>query len=374
MLNLQSSEESAPRSKGKLILPTASQSLLFMLKPLPGFLVDESWLLLPMPPLTSAEESTTNPPRWSGCVLKNIGAAAVVFCDVCTSKGKVMGKFWGSRDWLQLKLMSLHEEPSRDGLFTLFCCCFWPCKPCLLVNWFAGAGGATCSEQDELSRANSEACTDWNAENISASVAPGSGGPQVCDSARCAMELVFLKILQIVQESCFWHKRKISFRIGQKFWIQLNCTIWIDSAYIKWNGLVNGSLGERGIVERREPEFMHHPVSFHPSCRSPFVEHKRLLQAYALGTLRGIDWPVCPCGLPEPGCCDSVWSNAVAVFPVPWTVEVPLFLAGARKLCQWTRTIKSEMLTLQTIRYVFYDHPEMQIFKVNVSPTHWQKE
>ena len=150
--------------------------------------------------------------------------------------------------------------------------------------------------------------------------------------------------------------------------------LWIDSAYIKWNGLVNGSLGERGIVERREPEFMHHPVSFHPSCRSPFVEHKRLLQAYALGTLRGIDWPVCPCGLPEPGCCDSVWSHAVVVFPVPWTVEVPLFLAGARKLCQWTRTIKSEMLTLLTIRYVFYDHPEMQIFKVNGSPTHWQKE
>jgi hypothetical protein len=44
--------------------------------------------------------------------------------------------------------------------------------------------------------------------NMSASVAPGSGGPQVCDSARCAMELVFLKILQIVQESCcLWHRK-----------------------------------------------------------------------------------------------------------------------------------------------------------------------
>jgi hypothetical protein len=32
------------------------------------------------------------------------------------------------------------------------------------------------------------------------------------------------------------------------------------------------------------------------------------------------------------------------------------------------------MLTLQTIRYVLYDRPEMQIFKVHGSPTHWQKE
>lgn len=133
----------------------------------------------------------------------------------------------------------------------------------------------------------------------------------------------------------------------------LNCTIWIHSAYIEWDGLVNGSLGERGIVERREPEFMHHPVSFHPSCRSPLVEHKRLLQAYALGTLRGVDRPVCPCGLPEPSCCDSVWSHAIAVFPVPWTVEVPLFLTSARKLCWRTKTMKSEMQNLQHIRNIF---------------------
>jgi hypothetical protein len=79
---------------------------------------------------------------------------------------------------------------------------------------------------------------------------------------------------------------------------------------------------------------MHHPVSFHPSCCSPFVEHKGLLQAYALGALRGVYWPVCSSGLPESSCCDSVWSYAVAIFPVPWAVEVPLFLTGARKLCQ----------------------------------------
>jgi hypothetical protein len=78
---------------------------------------------------------------------------------------------------------------------------------------------------------------------------------------------------------------------------------------------------------------VHHPVGLHPSRRSPFVEHEGLLQAHALGALGGVDRPVCPCGLPETGCRHSVWSYAVAVFPVPWAVEVPLLLTGARKLC-----------------------------------------
>ena len=124
MLHLHSSEESAPRSKGKLILPAVSQSLLLALKPLLGFPVDESWLLPPMQPLTSADESTTNPPRrLSGCAPKKTGAAAL--CGACTSKGKVIGKFSGSSEGLLVKLMSLQEAPSRDGLLSPFCCCWW---------------------------------------------------------------------------------------------------------------------------------------------------------------------------------------------------------------------------------------------------------
>lgn len=79
---------------------------------------------------------------------------------------------------------------------------------------------------------------------------------------------------------------------------------------------------------------MHHPVGFHPSCGSAFVEDKGLLQAYAPGALGGVNRPICSCGFPEPSCCDSVRPRAVAIFPVPWAVEVPLRLTGARKLCQ----------------------------------------
>jgi hypothetical protein len=86
---------------------------------------------------------------------------------------------------------------------------------------------------------------------------------------------------------------------------------------------------------------VHHPVSFHPSRRSPSVEHEGLLEAHALGALGRVDWPVRPCGLPEPGRCDSVRPHAVAVLPIPWAVEVPLFLTGARKLCRWKGTVET---------------------------------
>ena len=102
--------------------------------------------------------------------------------------------------------------------------------------------------------------------------------------------------------------------------------------YVERDVLVDRSLGKRWIGERRKPELVHHPVGFHPSCRSAFVEHKGLFQAYAPGALGGVNRPICSRGLPEPSCCDSVWPRTVAVFAVPWAVEVPLRLAGARKL------------------------------------------
>jgi hypothetical protein len=105
------------------------------------------------------------------------------------------------------------------------------------------------------------------------------------------------------------------------------------NAYVERDVLVDRLLGKRWIGERRKPELVHHPVSFHPSCRSAFVEDKGLLQPYAPGALGGVNRPICSCGFPEASCCNSVWSRAVAILPVPWAVKVPLRLAGARKLC-----------------------------------------
>jgi hypothetical protein len=37
---------------------------------------------------------------------------------------------------------------------------------------------------------------------------------------------------------------------------------------------------------------MHHPISLEPFCCSPFVKDKRLLQAYAFGSLGRVDGPL----------------------------------------------------------------------------------
>lgn len=161
-----------------------------------------------MPAFASAEESATNPvlccSGCPNCMLKSGDAVCMGFCDGCVWNGKMVGPS-SSRDGLQLKLMTMHEEPSCVLLGFWSCCCPW--NPCLLLNWLAGAS-VTCNEREELSEAKWEACTGFIAEKRSCSVVPGNGGPQVWDSAICcAIELVFLKILHMVQESCFGQQK-----------------------------------------------------------------------------------------------------------------------------------------------------------------------
>jgi hypothetical protein len=114
MFNFQSSEESTSISNGKLSLPGASHSL-FMLKVFTGLIVDDSWFLQLVPVLISAEESITKPAICSGCSdcrSKRCGVGCAGFCDGCVWNGEMMGPLWTSRGGLQLKLMTLHEEPS----------------------------------------------------------------------------------------------------------------------------------------------------------------------------------------------------------------------------------------------------------------------
>jgi len=75
---------------------------------------------------------------------------------------------------------------------------------------------------------------------------------------------------------------------------------------------------------------MHHPVGFDTFGCSTFVEDKRFLQAYALAPIRRVDWPVSSSGLPEACSSYPVWSCAVPVLPIPWTVEIPFLLSSTR--------------------------------------------
>lgn len=85
---------------------------------------------------------------------------------------------------------------------------------------------------------------------------------------------------------------------------------------------------------------MHHPVGLDALRSSTFVEDEGLLQPYAHGPFRRVDWPVGPSGFPKPSSGYPVRPRAVPVFPVPRAVEVPLFLSCSRQLFMSKNKIK----------------------------------
>ena len=86
------------------------------------------------------------------------------------------------------------------------------------------------------------------------------------------------------------------------------------------------------VRERREAKFMHHPIGFDSFSSSTTVEHKRLLQTDALSGVQWVYRPVSSGCFPESTSSYSVRPSAVSIFPVSWTVKVPLFLPHRCKL------------------------------------------
>ena len=96
--------------------------------------------------------------------------------------------------------------------------------------------------------------------------------------------------------------------------------------------------GVGGGDRRREAELVHHPVGLGALAGAAAVVDERLLQPDRLAGVAvdggGVDRPVDPRRLPEPGSRHPVGPDAVPVLPPSQAEEVPLLLSTYRaRIC-----------------------------------------